>query len=125
MAERLEAVGIHTVDELINADPDTVAAELDHRRIDADVILTWQQQATLVCRIPMLRGHDAQLLVAAEITTPEEVSEYEPGGLLSVVDPVARSNEGKRILRGSKRPDLDEVTDWISFAQQNRELVAA
>ncbi|TWU08544.1 DUF4332 domain-containing protein [Stieleria varia] len=125
MAARLEAVGIYTVDDLLNADADALAAELDHRRIDASVITAWQQQATLVCRIPMLRGHDAQLLVAAEITTAEEVASQDPQELLSLVTPVARSNEGKRILRGSKSPDLEEVTEWIECASQNRELVAA
>lgn len=125
MAARLEAVGIHTVDDLVSADADVLASELDHRRIDADVIVAWQHQATLVCRIPMLRGHDAQLLVAAEVTTAEEVAAFEPSDLLELIDPVARSNEGKRILRGGKLPDLEEITEWISYAGQNRELVAA
>lgn len=125
MAERLEAVGVTSVDDLLNFDAADLAEQLDHRRIDADVITAWQDQAILVCRIPMLRGHDAQLLVAAEITTPEEVAQYDPQALLELIDPVARSNEGKRIIRGGKRPDLEEITEWISYAGQSRELVAA
>ena len=125
MAEKLNAVGIYTVDDLLNADAESLAEQLDHRRIDADVITMWQNQAILVCRIPMLRGHDAQLLVAAEITTPEEVSQYAPDDLFALIDPIARSSEGKRILRGGKLPDLEEITDWINFAGQNRELMAA
>ena len=125
MGDRLNAIGIHTVDDLLNADPEDLAAQLDHRRIDADTIVAWQQQATLVCRIPMLRGHDAQLLVAAEVTTPEEVEASDPDELFAMIDPISRSNEGKRILRGGKLPDLDEIKDWISFARQNRELMAA
>ena len=38
MAERLEAVGIETVDDLITADPESLAAEMDHSRITADLI---------------------------------------------------------------------------------------
>ena len=125
MAERLNAVGIYTVDDLLNADSETVAAELDHRRVDADTVLQWQQQATLVCRVPMLRGHDAQLLVAAEVTTAEELAEYDAGELFGIIDPIARSGEGKRIIRGGKLPDLEEVSDWISYGSQPRELVAA
>ncbi len=125
MAERLNAIGICTVDDLLNADADTVATELDHRRVDADTVLQWQQQATLVCRVPMLRGHDAQLLVAAEVTTPEELAQCDAGELLGVVDTIARSNDGQRILRGGKRPDLAEVTDWINYGRQHRELMAA
>ena len=125
MAARLNEVGIHTVDDLIHADPEELVAELGHRRVDATVIEAWQQQATLVCRIPMLRGHDAQLLVAADVTTAEEVAESDPDELLTLIDPISRSSEGKRIIRGGKRPDLDEIKDWIDFAGQNRDLVAA
>ncbi|MEM9587889.1 MAG: DUF4332 domain-containing protein, partial [Planctomycetota bacterium] len=125
MAERLNGLGILTVNDLLQADAESLAADLSHRRIDADTILQWQQQATLVCRIPMLRGHDAQLLVAAEITTPEEVVSYEPETLLATIDPIARGREGTKILRGGKLPDLEEITEWIEYANQNRELVAA
>ena len=125
MSERLEAVGIRTVNDLLEADPESLATALDHRRIDASTIVTWQQQATLVCRIPMLRGHDAQLLVAAEVTTPEEVAAYDPNDLLALIIPNSKSSEGKRILRGGKLPDLEEMNEWISHAQQNRALVAA
>ncbi|QDV46017.1 ATP-dependent DNA helicase RecG [Stieleria neptunia] len=125
MAEKLEAVGIFTVDDLLNADPTEVADQLNHRRIDAEVITAWQNQAILVCRVPMLRGHDAQLLVAADVTTAEEVAEYDPSELFALIDPVARSNEGKRIIRGGQLPDLDEITEWIQYAALSRELVAA
>jgi len=125
MAERLNAVGIYTVDDLLNADSVALATELDHRRIDSDLVLQWQQQATLVCRVPMLRGHDAQLLVAAEVTTPEELAQWDADELFGIIDPIARGSEGKRIIRGGKLPDLEEVTDWITFGSQHRELMAA
>ncbi|KAA5543109.1 DUF4332 domain-containing protein [Roseiconus nitratireducens] len=125
MAEKLEAIEVHSVDDLLNSDPAELAELLDHRRIDADVVAAWQHQSILVCRIPMLRGHDAQLLVAAGITTPEEVAALDPKELLEVIDPIARSNEGKRILRGGKLPDLAEVTEWVTYAGMNRDLVAA
>ncbi|WP_158222663.1 DUF4332 domain-containing protein [Rhodopirellula sp. MGV] len=125
MAERLETVGIIDVNDLLEADPETLADQLDHRRIDADVIRVWQNQAILVCRIPMLRGHDAQLLVAADVNTAEEVAESDADELFELISPIAKSNEGKRILRGGKLPDLEEINEWISYAKQNRELVAA
>lgn len=125
MAERLNGIGIYTVEDLLQADPETVAAELAHRRVDADTVLQWQLQSTLVCRVPMLRGHDAQLLVAAEVTTPEELADQDAEELLGIIDPIAKSSEGKRIVRGGKLPDFEEVTQWIAFAQHHRELRAA
>jgi hypothetical protein len=125
MAERLSAIEIVTVGELLSADPETLAADLDHRRVDSDTVLDWQQQATLVCRVPMLRGHDAQLLVAAEVTTPEELAQCDAEDLFEAVQEIAQSREGRRIIRGGDPPDLAEVTDWIEYAQHKRELKAA
>ncbi|WP_168566102.1 DUF4332 domain-containing protein [Crateriforma spongiae] len=125
MAERLNAIGIYTVDDLLISDPAKVAEQLDHRRVEAETVLAWQQQATFVCRVPMLRGHDAQLLVLAEITSPEDLVAWDPSELLAIVDPIARGGEGQRILRGGALPDLEEVTGWVEYARQNRELKAA
>ncbi|MEL7335916.1 MAG: DUF4332 domain-containing protein, partial [Planctomycetota bacterium] len=124
-AERLRAIGIHTVADLLGADPEEVADQLNHRRFGADRIRAWQQQSILMCRIPELRGHDAQLLVAAGMLEAERLSECSPEWLLTQIDPVAESSEGKRILRGSSRPDLEEVTQWIRYAGQSRALAVA
>ena len=45
--------------------------------------------------------------------------------LVGIIDLIARSGQGKRIIRGGDLPDLDEVTSWINFAQHNRKLIAA
>ena len=125
MEERLQAIGVYTIQDLLDGDSEQIAEQLDHRRVDADTVLQWQQQTALVCCIPMLRGHDAQLLVAADIVTPEDLAGWNAEELFQIIDPIARSKEGKRILRGGNLPDLEEVTDWISFAQHNRKLQAA
>ncbi|MBB3210296.1 putative flap endonuclease-1-like 5' DNA nuclease [Rhodopirellula rubra] len=125
MAERLNKIGIYTVDDLLQADAEEIAEGLSHRRIDAATVLEWQQQATLVCRVPMMRGHDAQFLVAAGVTTPEELASSEPVSLFATVETIAHSNEGKRIVRGGKLPDLEEVTEWIEYASEHRPLKAA
>lgn len=125
MAARLEKHGIYTVDQLLAADPAVLAEQLDHRRVDEEVVQAWQEQARLVCRIPNLRGHDAQLLVSCELTSPEDLSTMEPAEVLSQVSVVAQSSEGQRILRGGKEPDLEEVQDWIEWATHCRHLNAA
>lgn len=125
MAERMHRIGVKTVDDLITRSADSIAAELKLAKVDAPLVRQWQQQATLVCRVPMLRGHDAQLLVAAGITEPERLAECDAAWLLDQIEPVARGREGKAILRGGKLPDLAEMQEWIRNAQQHRELMAA
>ena len=125
MAERLKDVGVHTVTELLNADADDLADRMKHRRTSADTIRQWQNQTTLVCRIPQLRGHDARILVALGITTPEELARKNVDALWEEVSPFAKTSEGKRIIRSGKAPDRDEVFDWISWARAARSLKAA
>ena len=122
MAERLEAIGIVTVADLFAADAADVAARLDHRRTTAEIVTQWQRQAELVCRVPQIRGHDAQILVACEITSPEHIATFEPNDLLAIVDPLCNGPDGKRLLRNNKRPDLAEVTEWIEWAKRARQI---
>ncbi|MGE3407638.1 MAG: DUF4332 domain-containing protein [Pirellulales bacterium] len=125
MAERLQAIGIHSVADLLPADPEQVAQQLAARKVDRQTVRLWQQQASLVCQIPELRGHDAQLLAGCGIHSPDQLTTLTPSKLLLTVLPVADSQEGKRILRGSAKPDLAEVTNWIAWARQSRNLKAA
>ncbi|MEZ6132105.1 MAG: DUF4332 domain-containing protein [Planctomycetaceae bacterium] len=124
-AQHLAKVGIYTVDDLLKASAVDVAAQLNNRRINADTILQWQGQARLVCQIPDLRGHDAQILVACGITEPEQLSAKRPVDLMALVGPFVDTSEGERIVRGGRKPDLEEVTDWIASAQNSRSLTSA
>lgn len=125
MAERLQQFGIYSVDQLLSAHVESLADKLNMRRVDAETIRAWQEQARMVCRIPHLRGHDAQLLVACNLTSPEHLATMDPAAVLAQVTIVAASSQGQRILRGAKQPDLQEVKDWILWASQCRALHAA
>ncbi|NUQ63968.1 MAG: DUF4332 domain-containing protein [Pirellulales bacterium] len=124
-AARLEAIGVRTVEDLLGCNPEQAAGRLGQSWIDPDTVRDWQAQAGLVCRIAGLRGHDAQLLVACGIREPGQLAAQTPGQLLRVVEPIAVSPQGQRILRDARQPDLTEVTDWISAAAQARALHAA
>ena len=124
-AQRLAKVGVFTVDDLLNAAAENTAVQLDNRRINADVIRQWQNQARLICCVPGLRGHDSQILVACGVTEPEQLSAKRPADLYAVVRPFADTTEGERIIRGGKKPDLEEITDWIRWAQHARPLKSA
>jgi len=121
-AERLEKIGILTVADLLEADPIEASRRLDARHIKADTIRAWQQQALLVCEIPQLRGHDAQILVGCGLHQSEKIAEIEPSPLWALVGPFCETKEGERIIRSGKKPDLAEVTDWIAWAQHRQTL---
>ncbi len=124
-AKRLMVLGIYSVADLLDADAEETASRLGLKWITATTIRDWQAQATLVCRVPMLRGHDAQLLVAAGYREPEQFMHLSPRQLLNLLQPLVDSSQGERILRGANAPDLDEVTDWIRWAGQARALRVA
>lgn len=124
-ASRLKARGIETVADLLARPAATLADELGQRSITEQTILDWQDQARLVCQIPQIRGHDAQILVACGCRTPEAVARAKPSELLAAAEKFVSSTEGKRMIRGSEPPDLDEVIDWIACATQARTVKAA
>ena len=124
-AERLRTVGIRSVSDLLNASPEKTAARISQRWITADVIRQWQDQARLVCTIPDLRGHDAQVLVGCGILSADALARQSPQQLLATVEAFCATSAGERALRGGTQPDLAEVTDWIDAAMSARELKVA
>ena len=117
-ASRFQQLGLTTVDDLLQADADDIASRLNTRHITSDVIRDWQTQSSLMLNVPGLRGHDAQLLVAAKVTTRESLSSAVANDLLDAVSKVADSTQGRSILRDSTPPDLAEVNEWIAAATQ-------
>lgn len=124
-AQMMEAIGVRTVEDLLSMAPDRLAEKLNHRRITASIIHQWQAQSRLMCQIPELRGHDAQILVACHISTPEGLAAQKPAELYALVEPFSQTKEGERIIRTGRKPDLAEVTEWIQWAANARSLRAA
>jgi len=125
IAGRLEQVGIVTVGDLLAAEPAALAAKLKQRHTTEETVRGWQHEATLVCRIPELRGAGAQLLVAAGITDPELLLAHTAEKLLEVLTPIVNNPAGKRILCNQSPPNLDELANWIASARAARPLKAA
>ena len=124
-AERFEKIGVHTVADFLKQTSESMANKIAYKRITENLVRQWQHQARFVCRVPNLRGHDAQLLVACGITEAEELSTMQPAELFKIIEPFANSKEGLKIIRNGKLPDLEEITDWITWAQDTRSLQAA
>lgn len=115
-ASRFQEVGVRTIGEFLNSDVNDLAAKFNSRQFSKDVLRDWQDQSRLMLTVPGLRGHDAQLLVAAEIRNREDLSRADAEQLLYSLDTIVDSSEGRRILRDSAPPDLAEVRSWISGA---------
>lgn len=117
-AARFNAIGMQTVEEFLNADPETTASKLAVRHITPDIIKEWQAQSKLMVDVPGLRGHDAQLLVAANVETSHQLRNSNPTELLNAVTAISSTALGKSILREGSAPDLEEVNSWIESAHQ-------
>jgi nucleotidyltransferase/DNA polymerase involved in DNA repair len=125
MAEHLAKIRIITVGDLLDHDADLIADQLDHKRVNTDTVKLWQRQAEWVCRVPELRGHDAQLLVASGYDTVEDLQGVDAQEVFEAVQEIVDTKEGRRILRGGTEPDLAEVNDWLEWSKQSRQLRAA
>jgi hypothetical protein len=121
-AERFHAIGVTTVAELLELDPVDAAQRINYRRITPELVRTWQLQTNMVCRVPNLRGHDAQLLVACEVPGPEQLGKLDAETLVAQVTALLGTADGKRILRGAKAPERNEIRAWIRWAQSARQL---
>lgn len=124
-AERLQSIGVVQVMHLLQQEATDIARRLNRREITAEVVTAWQHQSSLMCRVPELRGHDAQVLVACGVTDPEVLAGMSAAALFQRIGPFVSSPAGQRLLRSAKTPDLAEVTSWIESARHSPLVRAA
>jgi hypothetical protein len=117
MAERLKAIGVKIVADLLAWDGAGVAAQLNDSRVSAEVIEAWQDQARLVMTVPGLRGTHAQLLTGAGFRTAEALADADAATLSSEILEFAITPAGQRILRDGDTPDLEAIARWIENAR--------
>ena len=114
--ERLNAVGIYTVGDLLEADPDKTADALDARHITPESVHDWQDQTRLMMAMPSLRVHDVQILVGAGFRTREDVANASAGELLAASIEFAATPKARRLIK-NKEPKAEEVESWIGLAK--------
>ena len=124
-AKRFDNIGIHTVGDFLSAEPEPTVLALNTRHIPVETLQQWQTQAKLACQIPQIYGHDAQILAACGFESAGEVADSKPEMVLSLVEEFAKSAEAKFVLRNSKRPDIQEVSNWVEWSKKSRRLDAA
>lgn len=124
-AARLNAVGVETVADLLALNTAEAAAALNVRHIKAETLEEWRDQARLVCTVPGLAGHDAQILTAVDVRTAAALAEQNAETLYVRADAFAASKPGQRIVRSGCEPTPDEVKGWIAAAREAKTVTAA
>ena len=124
-AKRLSNVGIFTVADLLEADPESTATSLDVSHINTAMIIDWQNQARLCSCIPQLRGYGAQLLVACGYTDPEQIVTVNADEVVRSITTFCNTKKGQRILRNGDAPSEIDIKAWIESAAHSRPLEAA
>ena len=124
-AERLAPIGIHTVADLLKADPKATADALAVRYITQQVVEDWQAQARLASSIPRLRGTAAQLLVAVGNRDIDDVATADVETVHALIVEFAATSAGERVLRSGPPPELSKVAEWIAHAKSARPALAA
>lgn len=115
-AERLAAVGIRSIADLLSADPGITATRLAVRHIDAAVIAHWQAATRLVMALPMVNGTQAQLLAGAGFDTVEAIAAADPVDLSVALLQHAQTREGQQLLRDGAAPDIERIKLWVEAA---------
>jgi hypothetical protein len=125
MAEKLESIRVKSIGDLLAAESGDVAHAMGEKGVTAATVEIWKSQSMLVCRIPNLRGQDAQLLVAAGYSTAESIAQASAETLVEAIARVASTKQGLRFLRGGNPPDRDRILSWIEWSKHSRLVQAA
>ena len=126
MGQRLRLVSVSTVAALLASDADDLSSKLSagaqraSSRVSSQTVRNWQDQAKLVCRVPALRGHDAQILVACGFRAPEKIAASGADNVWKQVQPFTQTSECQRIVRNGESPNREEVAHWVSQAKLAR-----
>jgi Domain of unknown function (DUF4332) len=116
-AERLYPHGIKTVRDLVKAEPAALAVLINNRHITPETVSEWQDQASLVCAVPGLRGTHAQMLVGAGYRSVDAIAAADAGKLCADVLAFAASQSGQRLLRNGDPPNIEKIKGWLEAAQ--------
>lgn len=111
-AARLEAIGIRTVRQLLEADSDSLSSKLKSSWIKPHTIDRWKVQARLVHEIAGLTAAGSGLLYLSGVYNVEEFLRQSVDELHQMVVEAAQTSEGQRVLRENSPPSKDTLNKW-------------
>ncbi|MCH2118794.1 MAG: hypothetical protein MK161_13965 [Pirellulales bacterium] len=114
------AIDIHTVGDLIGADPAKVADKLAIDGITTEIVRLWQTHQVFMCFIPNVTLYDAQLMTGIGANTPDYFINLKADLLLERIESFLNSKRGKRLAaRGLDfHPEL--AHQWIQGVRKYR-----
>ncbi|MEL6829678.1 MAG: DUF4332 domain-containing protein, partial [Pseudomonadota bacterium] len=120
-AARLEGVNIHTIGDLLTADPEATASALSVRYITKKTLRDWQDQTRLMLEAPGLRVLDSQILVGAGIRSADDLAKSSAKSVLEAATNFLDTPGGARVLWGADNTvGEQEVKQWIDCAKSVR-----
>ncbi|MCE3018677.1 MAG: DUF4332 domain-containing protein [Pirellula sp.] len=120
-AERLKAINIHTINDLLQSNPADIARCLATSWINETTVATWIVQARLVCEIDKLTAVGSGLLALAGIESATAMIRRGEADVHRAILATAETSEVKRMLRDKEPPGLDRVQRWIKAARKSAE----
>ena len=120
-ASRLEQVNIHTIGDLLEANPEETASALSVRYITKKTLTDWQDQTRLMLDAPGLRVLDSQILVGAGIRSADDLAKSSAKSVLEAATNFLDTPGGARVLWGADNTvGEQEVKQWIDCAKSVR-----
>ncbi|MBT9446015.1 MAG: DUF4332 domain-containing protein [Hyphomonadaceae bacterium] len=118
IAARLEAIGVKTIGDLLDADPAALTAMMAQKWVTQETIADWKAMAQLAIDVGAVGEQDAQILIGAGIRDKEALAGKDARALQDQVAAFIASDEGKRLMRGNGGPKPEKVEGWIEAAKK-------
>lgn len=117
-AQRLQAIGVRTVADLLRLDPDRAQADIGVRHISAQTIRDWQSQARLACTVPGLKSREAQALAACGVRDARDLVAHDAEQLCEAIGEWGITDAGQRAWGNAPAPTADDVATWMLRARR-------
>ncbi|WP_442481661.1 DUF4332 domain-containing protein [Aeoliella sp. SH292] len=115
-----DEVGIRTIAELLDANADEVAHQLDRTGITSSIVELWQTHVSMLTYIPNLTLSDVQVLTGAGVRNLNQLADADAEALYAAICEYFESPQGTRhqVLRKGLGPRT--VRHWIADAARTR-----
>ncbi|MDZ4778383.1 MAG: DUF4332 domain-containing protein [Alphaproteobacteria bacterium] len=118
IAARLEAIGVKTIGDLLDAEPSAISAMMAQKWVTPDTVIDWQAMAQLAVDVGAVGEQDAQILIGAGVRDKSALASTDARALQEQVAAFIASDEGKRLMRGNTGPKAEKVEGWIEAAKK-------